>query len=289
MRRRGGPAAGAVLAVGLVLACTTGADDAVPPRPAAGGDATAEVAGVDAFEQTVAGLDDGQQAVAAAGGRILRHLWVAAPGPPGARDGLGPVFNAPSCGSCHERNGRARPPEATGDAAAGLLVRVSVPDDDGAPQPHPDLGAQLQDRAVEGVPAEGTLRTTWTERPGRYPDGTPYSLAAPSYEVLGPDGTPVEGLLISPRIAPPIFGVGLLEAVPAEDVLERADPDDDDGDGISGRANLVPDPASPGAEVLGRFGWKAAVPTVADQVAGAFASDLGVTSPRRADQPCTRL
>ncbi len=122
-----------------------------------------------------------------------------------------------------------------------------------------------------------------------YEDGTPYTLLEPHYEVIGPDGEPIEGLLLSPRIAPAVFGVGLLEAVPEDDILDLADPDDDDGDGISGRANLVPDPAAPGSQVLGRFGWKAAVPTVEEQNAGAFAGDIGITSSRRPAQPCTRL
>ena len=107
--------------------------------------------------------------------------------------------------------------------------------------------------------------------------------------MIGPDGEPIEDLLLSPRIAPAVFGVGLLEAVPEDDILDLADPDDDDGDGISGRANLVPDPAAPGNQVLGRFGWKAAVPTVEEQNAGAFAGDIGITSSLRPDQPCTRL
>ena len=156
--------------------------------------------------------------------------------------------------------------------------------------PHRDLGVQLQDRAIRGVPVEGTLRiTTVRDRRATYDDGTPYTLLEPHYEVIGPDGEPIDGLLLSPRIAPAVFGVGLLEGVPEDDILDLADPDDDDGDGISGRANLVPDPAHPGDQILGRFGWKAAVPTVEEQNAGAFAGDIGITSSLRPDQPCTRL
>jgi CxxC motif-containing protein (DUF1111 family) len=139
------------------------------------------------------------------------------------------------------------------------------------------------------VPVEGTLRITLREVEGTYDDGTPYTLAAPRYEVIGPDGEPVDGLLLSPRVAPAVFGVGLLEGVPEDDILDLADPDDEDGDGISGRANLVPDPATPGNQILGRFGWKAAVPSVEEQNAGAFAGDIGITSSLRPHQPCTRL
>ena len=78
--------------------------------------------------------------------------------------------------------------------------------------------------------------------------------------------------------------------MPAEDILELADPEDADGDGISGVAHLVPDPEEPDGEpVLGRFGWKAEVASVEQQNAGAFAADIGITSTLRPDQPCTRL
>ena len=108
--------------------------------------------------------------------------------------------------------------------------------------------------------------------------------------MLDEQGEPVDGLLVSPRIAPAVFGVGLLEGVPAADILALADPEDADGDGISGVARLVPDPDEPDGEpVLGRFGWKADVPSVEQQNAGAFAADIGITSSLRPDQPCTRL
>ena len=83
--------------------------------------------------------------------------------------------------------------------------------------------------------------------------------------------------MISPRIAPATVGMGLLEAVPEERILGLADPDDADGDGISGRANMVWDVRS-ASLALGRFGWKANQPTVEQQTAGAFHGDIGVTS-----------
>ena len=130
---------------------------------------------------------------------------------------------------------------------------------------------------------------TRAERPGEYPDGTSYSLLAPTYEVLDEQGEPVDGVLVSPRIAPAVFGVGLLEGVPAGDILDLADPEDADGDGISGVARLVPADDPDGEPVLGRFGWKADVPSVEQQNARAFVADIGITSSLRPDQPCTRL
>jgi CxxC motif-containing protein (DUF1111 family) len=95
-------------------------------------------------------------------------------------------------------------------------------------------------------------------------------------------------VLISPRIAPPVIGMGLLEAVPEDQITDRADEDDTDGDGVSGRPNRVVDPVT-GETTLGRLGWKANVASVAAQTAGAFHGDLGVTSPVFPDQDCTEV
>jgi CxxC motif-containing protein (DUF1111 family) len=78
---------------------------------------------------------------------------------------------------------------------------------------------------------------------------------------------------MSARIAPPMIGLGLLAAIPAEDLLHQEDPDDRDGDGISGRARLVGS-----GHTLGRYGWKAATATLEEQIADAFAMDMGLSS-----------
>ncbi|RWF27215.1 MAG: thiol oxidoreductase, partial [Mesorhizobium sp.] len=62
------------------------------------------------------------------------------------------------------------------------------------------------------------------------------------------------------------------------DILAHADPDDRDGDGISGRPNIVGDGAS-GELTLGRFGWKAETPSIREQAADAFAGDIGISTP----------
>jgi CxxC motif-containing protein (DUF1111 family) len=97
------------------------------------------------------------------------------------------------------------------------------------------------------------------------------------------------GMAWSPRLPPPVFGVGLIEAIPASAILARADPTDADGDGISGRANLVSAPSyvpvtevggGPGLQ-LGRFGRKAQVTSLVEQTVEAYHQDMGVTSPFR--------
>ena len=281
-------------AIGLpwLVACGGGGSDAPDlPDPGVltrqGGDATVAVAGRDAFAQPMPGLTGAQQTTFAIGNNFFNDNWVTAPASTEGRDGLGPIFNAQSCSSCHFKDGRGEPPKADDDPTRGLLLRLSVRGADGSPVPSPTLGDQLQDRAIHGLDPEGAIRIRIDEQPGRFSDGQPYSLAAPTYEIVGPDGEPLpEDLLISPRLAPPVFGVGLLEAVPADTIEANADPEDGDDDGVSGRANHVVDPAT-GQLVVGRFGWKAAVPTVKAQVAGAFVGDIGITSSARPKQPCT--
>jgi CxxC motif-containing protein (DUF1111 family) len=239
-----------------------------------------------AFAQPINGLGGDDRNTFAIGNAFFNDNWVTAPASTVGRDGLGPIFNAQSCSGCHLSDGRGQPPTSADDPVRGLLLRLSVRDADGHVVPSPTLGDQLQDRAIHGIPAEGRIAITITDRTGHFADGTAYTLAAPHYGVVGPDGTPLPDLLISPRVAPAVFGVGLLEAVPAAEVVAAADPDDRDHDGISGRANMVTDAAT-GGTILGRFGWKAAVPSVEAQNAGAFAGDIGITSTPKPDQPCT--
>jgi CxxC motif-containing protein (DUF1111 family) len=282
-------------AVGLpvLLACGGGSGRASLPSAAVlarqGGDTTVENEGRDAFTQPVPGLAPEQQTTFAIGNNFFNDNWVTAPASTDGRDGLGPIFNAQSCSSCHFKDGRAAPPAADDDPTRGLLLRLSVVDADGDVVPSPTLGDQLQDRAVHGLEPEGSIRIRIVERPGRLADGTRFSLGEPHYEVVGPNGQPLaEELLVSPRIAPAVFGVGLLEAVPADAIEQAADPDDRDHDGISGKANHVSDPVT-GERVLGRFGWKAAVPSVEAQNAAAFNGDIGITSSQRREQPCTAV
>jgi CxxC motif-containing protein (DUF1111 family) len=285
-----------VLAGALLAACADGGSSG--PAPAAapgptreelvrqGGAATVLDEGASAFAQPIGGLTGEQRRQFAVGNSFFNQNWVTAPASTEARDGLGPIFNAQSCSSCHFKDGRGQPPVDADDPERGLLVRLSVIGEDGQPEAHPELGSQFQDRSIRGVPAEGTVRIEITERPGTYPDGTPYSLAAPTYVLVRPDGSVVADVAVSPRVAPAMLGVGLLEAIPEEVVLSQADPDDADGDGISGRAHLITD-AETGEQVLGRFGWKAAVPTLEAQNAAAFVNDIGITSPVDPEGPCT--
>ena len=143
----------------------------------------------------------------------------------------------------------------------------------------PAYGDQLQDFAIQGIDPEGDMKIAYTEQPVELADGTVVNLRKPAYSVANLKYGPMHpDVMISPRVAPQMIGLGLLEMVPAEDILAHADPDDRDGDGISGRANRVWDKKS-GAVTLGRFGWKAGNPSVHQQSGEAFAGDIGISNP----------
>lgn len=234
-----------------------------------------------AFGHQAGGLTFEEDGRFVAGNSLFQSNWVTAPASVQSLDGLGPLFNVSSCGGCHFKDGRAQPP-ATPDAPLnGLLFRLSVP---GAgaheePLPEPNYGGQLQNRAIQGVTPEGHVRVTYVELPGKYPDGTAYTLRQPVYTFsdlgFGPMAAAVQ---VSPRIAQQLPGLGLLEAVPESVLLSHADPADLDKDGVSGRPNYVWD-VEKQQTALGRFGWKANQPTLRQQTAAAFQGDIGITSP----------
>jgi CxxC motif-containing protein (DUF1111 family) len=214
---------------------------------------------------------------------------VTAPSSTEGSDGLGPLFNARSCSACHFRDGRGRPPVEPDEPFVALLFRLSIPGRaaDGGPLPEASYGGQLNQQAILGVPPEGRALVVYEERPGAYGDGTTYSLREPRYELVDLGYGPLDPqILVSPRTAPFLVGLGLLEAVDEAAILDAADLDDGDGDGISGRPNVVWNRATR-STALGRFGWKANQPTIEQQNAGAFLGDIGVTSDLFPEQNCT--
>ncbi len=289
--RRWSPALPAtfLLAV-LILGAGSCGDDEVELDANLGGDTTRAEVSRNAFSLPAPQLTNEQRRMFEVGDSFFTQNWVTAPASTEARDGLGPTFNAQACSSCHTLDGRGAPPDPTGEEARlGLLVRLSVLGSDpvtGAPLPDPVYGGQLQDRSVVGVPAEGTLVVSYEVVVGTYGDGTAYELRSPAYEIADLAFGPLdEHVRLGPRLAPHVVGMGLLQAIPEDTIRGLADPDDADGDGISGRANTVWD-AQAGAPALGRFGWKANVATIEQQTAGAFHGDIGITSALHPAENC---
>ena len=198
----------------------------------------------------------------------------------GVNGGLGPVFDNTSCESCHLGDGRGRPPEIEGGQFTSMLFRSSISGEDaaGGPMGIPTgFGGQLQMQALNPALPDIRALIHYTDSRGTFADGTPYVLHVPYYTLTGVyPGLPTD-FLFSPRVAPVVFGLGLLEAVSAQDIMSKNDPRDSDHNGISGRVNMVYDAVS-GQRVVGRFGWKANTPNLFQQAAGAYNGDMGVTS-----------
>jgi CxxC motif-containing protein (DUF1111 family) len=246
-----------------------------------GGQATVFDITPNAFSQPIPGLDREQELLFFVGNSFFNQNWVTAPASTTARDGLGPFFNARSCASCHFKDGRGRAPEFAGEMPTGFLLRLSLPGSDfyGEPLPEPNYGGQLQDQAIMGFAVEGGVNIIYEEIPFTFPDGATVTLRQPGYKLTDlAYGELHPEMLTSPRVANQMIGMGLLEAVPEETILALADPNDQNGDGITGRPNYVWD-AYNSQTAIGRFGWKANQPTVLQQVAGAFLGDIGITTP----------
>ncbi|HJT11187.1 MAG TPA: di-heme oxidoredictase family protein [Dongiaceae bacterium] len=213
------------------------------------------------------------------GKALFERLWVSSPSSTKAADGLGPLFNARACSSCHQGGGGAQVVLQEGDlpASAGLTLRVGAVKD-GALVPHPLLGSQVQTFAVPGLKPESKLHVTFETHTETLGDGTTVELRRPRIRIDGQDQF-ADLAWISPRLAPDLHGSGLLERVPLTWLAEQADPDDLNRDGISG--SIVMGQYGEQDIEPGRFGWKGDEPDLAHQISAAFHFDLGLSTPLR--------
>lgn len=267
-------------------------DDFTAPQPfeeLSGGAATVRNTGdANAFSQPSKTVDFEGELTFKLGNGLFRKLWVSSPSSTLASDGLGPLFNARSCQRCHLKDGRGHPPESAEDNSVSMFLRVSVPGgpEDGideiegylATRPEPNYGGQMQDFGLPGQRAEYRLDIQYDEVEVALAGGETASLRRPTYAAADLGYGPLHpDAMLSPRVAPQMIGLGLLEAIPAADILAGADPEDRDGDGISGRPNIVWSREFD-RPMLGRFGLKAGMPTIREQSAAAFSGDVGISS-----------
>ena len=245
-----------------------------------------------AFSNASANLKFEQEMTFKLGNAFFRRLWVSAPASTQSSDGLGPLFNARSCQRCHLKDGRGHPPVSNwpNDNAVSMVLRLSVPpvtDDEKrlvtagkvALIPEPTYGGQLQDFAVQGLEPEGRMHISYETVSIKLGDSQSAELQKPIYKVTNlAYGSMHPETMLSPRVAPPMIGLGLLEMIKEVDILRKADPEDKNGDGISGRAQRVWQ-SELGKFTLGRFGWKAGSPNLRQQTGQAFVDDIGISNP----------
>jgi CxxC motif-containing protein (DUF1111 family) len=263
----------------IVLALAACGDN-MPGEDRQGGQTTVDDRTQGAFLHPAANLSMDQKQVFTAGNGPFAFHWEIPQ--------LGPLFNNDSCFGCHGSNGRGHSQITFGGQVdingpqSEALVRVSMPTGmpavPGGDVPVPNFGLQLHDHATVGLP-QVLVTLSWVEHADAYGDGTPFALRQPSLDIVPqPVGTMLPpGTLTSYRIAPPIIGLGLLDAIDQGTLDALADPNDANGDGISGRENLVWNPETQLTQ-LGRFGWKANAPTLEIQAAGAAFNDMGLTN-----------
>ena len=268
---------------------------AEPGEARSGGAATVRKTDQNAFSLPSANLPPSRRVDFSVGNSFFRNPWVIAPATTTARDGLGPLFNTNACQNCHIKDGRGHPPTPGASNAVSMLVRLSIPD---APAyaklieqvgivPEPVYGGQFQDMAIPGVTPEGKVRVDYTPVPVRFKDGTEVELRKPLLQITQLGYGPMHpDTRFSARVAPPMIGLGLLEAIPEEAILANAAAQAKAKNGINGRPNQVWDDELQ-KTVMGRFGWKAGQPNLNQQNVHAFSGDMGLTTSLRPFDDCT--
>ncbi|QAY89553.1 di-heme oxidoredictase family protein [Pseudomonas sp. ACM7] len=268
---------------------------AEPGEARSGGSATVRKTDQNSFSLPSANLPPSRRVDFSVGNSFFRNPWVIAPSTTTARDGLGPLFNTNACQGCHIKDGRGHPPTPDAQNAVSMLVRLSIPDTPAYANvikqlgvvPEPVYGGQFQDMSVPGVVPEGKVRVDYTPVPIRFKDGTEVELRKPTLQITQLGYGPMHpDTRFSARVAPPMIGLGLLEAIPDEAILANAEAQAKDKNGIAGRPNRVWDDAQQ-KTVLGRFGWKAGQPNLNQQNVHAFSGDMGLTTSLRPVDDCT--
>jgi len=265
-----------------ILALCSCEDDAYYPisidtsREYAGGSTTIFSSSSIAYGSPASNITGSDYTLHLEGDRGFNLVFVTAPS--ALNPGLGPVYNNSSCVRCHPSDGRGRFP-ADINSFNSLLFRTSIPgtNANGGPVAVPGYGTQIQNHAIPGFVPEASYQVVWTETAEALADGSIIQLRKPAFSINNPYQSVPSNMMISARLGPPVFGLGLLEYIPEADILAKADEFDSDGDGISGKPNYVWNPLTQQTE-LGRFGWKANTSSLQVQVASAFYDDMGVTS-----------
>ena len=271
----------------LLIACSSEDATSEFPIPAKlGGDTSVVEPGDRAYIVPVKNLLSEHRGDFFAGNSFFTQSWVIAPASTTGRDGLGPLYNAKACAECHISDGRSGPGDGT-LPLFGVVIRMSLESPDGLEE-DPNYGGQFQPFGIPGIPGEGEVWADYTEQQFTIPGPTTVSLRTPTYRFENLAYGPLaDRVLLSPRTGPAMIGLGLIEAIDENDIIDGADPDDLDKNGVSGRVNYVT--GSTGKKQVGRFGWKANKVSLASQAQAAFLVDIGITSNAHPDNNCTMV
>lgn len=262
-------------------------NSALPPHALPGGSATVvdfallSERSAEAFSRPFANLDAEQRMRFVVGNSFFTQPWVSAGASVSGRDGLGPLFNAAACQDCHIRDGRGLPPSGPDDVLRSAVLRIARADGTA----DPIYGRHIQTRSLPGMTAEARVAISWQEHAVTLHDGQRISLRQPQIQITEwAYGPAADDLRMSLRIAQPMIGMGLLEAIPASAIRQQRDRMANGQ--VPGRAAQVHDIAS-GTQRLGRFGWKATQPSVRQQSLDALINDIGITSALFPEQNCS--
>lgn len=240
------------------------------------------------LSESIAGMSEEQADTFMLGRSFFSKPWVEAPSATTARDGLGPLFSANTCTSCHTHLGAGSVYNKEGEISRSLVTRFSLrgqKDSKIGFVPDPVYGAQLSINGVKDVPYEGKPTLRYETVVERYADGTTVHLQKPIFGVTDLNyGALSADTAIAHRIAPALVGLGWIEKIPQSAILENEKMAKKDG--IKGRANWVYNPETNQTE-LGRFNWKASAASIKHQSAAALSNDMGITSPLYPHENCT--
>ncbi len=251
-----------------------------------GGSQTTFDAGSSAFDHSFFGLNEHDQLIHDIGDTKFSSAFVTAPAH--VNPGIGPLYNNISCGSCHQSQGSGTPPlpgQTAGLESFFLLLSSGGVDEHGGPVDVPGFGNQLQNNSGYGKPKEADYSVTYTNQLFTYPDGSTVVLRAPTYNITNAYSALPANVQVSPRMAPPVFGLGLLENVGEATLLARSNQAINDTSIFYGEPNYVWDVIQNKLSI-GRFGHKCERPTVEQQVAEALQQDIGITNKLFPNENC---
>jgi CxxC motif-containing protein (DUF1111 family) len=222
--------------------------------------------------------------------------WVEAPSATTARDGLGPLFNVNTCIGCHPNNAKGTLYTQSNTASKALIPKLSIEQNNTILHknilekqgfiPEPIYGGQIAISSINDVPYEAKVNIDF-EKIKLFFDGEEHTIYKPKYSLVNLNyGKFHKNTNISYRLAPTLYGMGLISKISEESILENVDENDLNSDGISGKANYVYSNITKKQE-LGRFTYKASVAFLKEQVANAAFNDMGLSTSINQGENCT--